>query len=127
MFWVPSCLPATASAERPSLTGRFPLPYLCRRILDRFDNVDIPRAPAQIAGDGPADLLFSRGRVVLQEGIAGHEHPRCAEATLQTMLLPEPFLDRMQLPMLLQAFYRQHVAPIGLDREERTGFDRFAI
>src|SRR5438552_15515866 len=103
------------------------MPYLLRRILDRFDNVDIPRAPAQIAGDGPADLLFGRGNVVLQERIASHEHPRRAEATLQTVLLPEPFLDGMQLSVLLQAFHRQHVASIGLDSEERAGFDWFAI
>src|SRR5215831_690611 len=119
--------PATASAERPSLTGRFPPPYLLRRILHRFDNVDIPRAPAQIAGDGPADLLFGWCSVVLQKRIAGHEHARCAEATLQTVLLPEPFLDGMQLSILLQAFHRQHIAPISLDGEERTGFDWFAI
>jgi hypothetical protein len=33
----------------------------------------------------------------------------------------------MQLPMLLQTFHRQYVAPIGLNSEERTGFDGFAI
>src|SRR5262249_28499890 len=119
--------PATASAERRQFNGAPSLPYLLRRILDRFDNVDIPRAPAQIAGDGPADLLFGRGGIMLQERIAGHEHARGAEATLQTVLLPEPFLDRMQLPILLQAFHRQHIASIGLDSEERAGFDWLAI
>src|SRR5262249_43462532 len=74
----------------------------CGGVLDRFHDVDVPGAAAQVPGDRVADLGFRRIRVASEQRDAGHHHPRRAVAALQAVLLPEPFLDRMQRAALLE-------------------------
>src|SRR5262245_16948949 len=85
------------------------------RVLDRLDDVDVARATAQVPGDRVADLVLARARVLLEVRVAGHEHAGRAVAALEAVLLHEPFLDRVELAVLLEPLDRHEGAPIGLD------------
>src|SRR6266513_4577409 len=56
------------------------------RALDRFDDVHIAGAAAQIALDRLADLLLARVRIRTQQRRRAHQHPRCAIAALQRVV-----------------------------------------
>src|SRR4029077_8840932 len=85
---------------------------LLGRVLDGFDDVDIAGAAAEIAGDRLADLRLARIGVLLQEGVAGQHHAGRAVAALEAMLLPEAFLDRMELAVLGEPFDGHHLAAV---------------
>src|SRR5262245_54866634 len=76
---------------------------LAGRVLNRLDDVDVTRAAAQVPGDSVPDLVLARARVLLEVRIARHQHARRAVAALEPVLLHEPFLDRMELAVLLAA------------------------
>src|SRR5688572_10994938 len=63
--------------------------------LDGLDDVVIPGAAAEVAFQLMPDLLFGGVRRAVEDLPGGEDHARCAEATLQTVLLPEALLDRM--------------------------------
>src|ERR1700746_1670906 len=98
----------------PSLRHALAFAKLFRCELHRFDNVLIAGAAAQIAGDTPADLLVSRISVLLQQGISREQHSRSAEAALQSVLLLESLLQRMELAILHETFHREQLAAICL-------------
>ena len=43
------------------------------------------------------------------------------------MLLPKPFLNRMELPILFQPFDGADLTPVRLDRKESAGLDRLSV
>src|SRR5580704_9106979 len=63
----------------------------------RLDDVLVARAAAQAARQRPPDVLLGRVRVLIQALLGGHHHARGAEAALQSVLLPEALLQRVQL------------------------------
>jgi hypothetical protein len=65
--------------------------------------------------------------MVFQKGCGGHHHAGRAKPTLQTMLLPEPFLNRVQRAIPLQPFDGDNLSPIRLNGEKATGLDGLAI
>src|SRR5215471_15853973 len=67
--------------------------------LDCLDDVHVAGAATQISGNRLPDLRFARILVLGQQRAAGHHHPRGAVAALQPVLLPEPLLDWMELPV----------------------------
>src|SRR5579859_989561 len=73
-----------------------------RPVLNGFDDVDIPGAAAQIAGDTAPDLCFGRTRIGGQQRLRTEQHARRTEPALQAVLLEEPFLQGVQLPVLLE-------------------------
>src|SRR6478736_10068108 len=70
--------------------------HLGRRLLDRLDDVHVPRAAAQVAADPPADLLLGRVGVLTEQPGRLHDHSRRAEAALQAVLVPERLLEWMK-------------------------------
>src|SRR5215217_1735585 len=117
--------PISVTTRLPSLPCR--RAHLLRGGLDRLDDVDIPGAATEVAGDRLTDLQLGRTRVARQQRDARHHHARRAEAALESVLLPEPFLDRVELPILLQSLHRLNLPPIRLNREDRTGLHRSSI
>src|SRR5260370_13364781 len=101
--------------------------HLFSSILDSTHDVLIACAAADIALETFAYLVFSRVRVVLEQLIRGHNHPRRAEATLQAVLLPEAFLDRMQAALRSQSLNRGHFTAISLHRQHRARLDGIAV
>src|ERR1700692_4852764 len=88
-------------------------------VLHRLDDVDVAGAAAEVAGDRFADLQLARIRVLLEERAARHQHSRRAIAALQAVLLPEAFLHRVELAVLLEPFDRRDLVAVGLHREHR--------
>src|SRR5262249_17753632 len=99
-----------------------------RGILDRFDDVLVSGAPAQVAFEAvPYRAVVRVG--VLGEQVDGlHDHAWRAEAALQRVVVAERLLDGVQRPVGWgQAFYGHDVAAIGLYGEHRAGFDAVPV
>src|SRR5258705_3127969 len=96
-------------------------------MVDGLDDVHVARAPAEVAGDGPADLVLGRRRVLLEKRVAGHQHAGRAVAALQPVLGHEALLQRVELPVLLQPLHGHDLAPVGLDGEHGARLDRAAV
>src|SRR5215204_1114765 len=92
------------------------------RRANRLHDALIPGAAAEVARDGLPDLLLAR-LARLHEEIEGRQHKaRGTKAALQTVLVPEGLLDRMQGPRSgSQAFYGQYFGPVGLRRVDDAG------
>src|SRR2546430_640239 len=94
------------------------------RGLDGLDDVHVTRAPAEVAGDRPPDVVLGGIGRLLQERGPGEHHARGAEAALQPVLLLERRLDRVELPVGRQPLHRCDRAPIRLDPEQGAGLHR---
>src|SRR3989441_4316931 len=100
------------------------LPLRARRVLDRLDDVHVASAAAEVAGDRLPYLELARVRVRRDERGRRHHHSRRAEAALETVLLVEAFLHRVQLAILLETLDRRHGGLVGLHREEGARLHR---
>src|ERR1700674_780927 len=95
--------------------------------LHRLDDVHVARAPAEVAFQALADLVLRRVRVLLQEVGRGHDETGRAVAALQTVLVPERLLERVELPIFGHALNRGQLLALGLDGEHRAALDRLAV
>src|SRR5207247_5405644 len=87
------------------------------------DDVLIPGAPAEVAGQPRPDLLFV-GIGVRREQFAHREQePRGTEPALKGMLLVEGLLDWMQFAIRGQPLHRGQFVALGLYREQQAGPD----
>src|ERR1043166_2739918 len=94
---------------------------------DRLDDVLVAGAAAEGALQGVADLLLVRRGVGRQEIRGAHDDPRGAEPALETVLLPERLLERMQCARRSESLDGRYLVPVGLHREHGTALDRFPI
>src|SRR3989440_2617338 len=100
---------------------------LGRRPQHGFDDVLVAGAAAQVAGQRPADVLLGGVGVLLEQRLGRHHHARRAEPALQPVLLPEAFLQRVQLAGGGQALDGADLVPVGLDSQHRAGLDRAPV
>src|SRR3954463_4104270 len=99
----------------------------CRRA-DRADDVLVARAAAEVSLQAAPDVLVGELAVALPDQVDRvHDHPWRAEAALQAVVLPEGLLHGVQLSVLRDALDRGDRRPVGLDGEQRAGFDRAAV
>src|SRR5574343_195264 len=82
-------------------------------VLHRLDDVLVAGAAAQVAAHAHADFGFARVGVLLQEAVGAHEHAGGAETALQTMLLVEDLLDRVQHALVGEALDGEHLTAIA--------------
>src|ERR1700740_66519 len=82
-------------------------PQLGGGVAHRLDDVHVAGAAAEVARDRLPDLRLAGMGVRLQQRITGHQHARRAVAALQAVLLPEAFLDGMELAVLLEPLDRR--------------------
>ena len=68
-----------------------------RRLEDRLYNILVARAPAQVPRDSPPHLLLCGIWILFQKPVHLHDDSRGAESTLQPMIIPKFFLERMSL------------------------------
>src|SRR5579864_4269549 len=97
--------------------------HLRGAVLDSFDDVDVAGAAAQVARNAAANVGLRRIWIGREQRLGDHQHARRAEATLQSVLLPEALLQRVELRALGQALNSLYVRPVRLDSEERARFD----
>lgn len=57
--------------------------------MDRFNNIDISGAAAQIARQNLADSLLAGIGLLRQQRVRGSQEPGCAETALECMVLAE--------------------------------------
>src|SRR5688572_26109807 len=115
--------------EEPMIPGMDSTPFLAGAGdgFYGFDDVVVPGAAAKVALQALANLLLRRVRIVGEEPDRGEDHPRCAVTALQTVVVPERLLQRMELAVGRQTLDRRHRASFGLERELRARLDRQAI
>ena len=65
--------------------------------------------------------------VALEQVSGSHDHAGGAEATLETMLLPETLLERMHLTLGGQAFDGCYFGTMALDGQDRARLDTLAV
>ena len=94
---------------------------------DRFDDVLVAGAAAQIAGKTFADVVVRGERIFSQQIGRRHQHARRAESALQGMMLVKRFLQRIHLPDAAEAFDRLDAAAVGLHREHQAGARAVAV
>src|SRR5262245_7021211 len=74
-----------------------------------------------------ADVSFGWIRVPPEESNARHHHPRRAVAALQSVFLPETFLNRMKFAVLFEPFDSTDFATVRLHGEDGAGLHGLAI
>jgi hypothetical protein len=87
----------------------------------------ISGAAANIAFQSFADFLFRGIGVPIENLLGRHDHTRRTEPALQSVLVPEGFLDSMELPVGGQALDRKNVRAVGLNSEHGATFYGFAV
>jgi len=97
------------------------------RVLDRFNDLHVAGAHAQIASQRFANFRFGWIGIALQKCMARHYHARRAVTALKSVVLDECFLDGTQFTVFCETFDRCDFTPIRLHREMKTGFYDFAI
>src|SRR5262249_57602960 len=90
------------------------LTHLVAGVLDGLDDVDVARAAAEVARDRMPNLGLARVGILLQQRGRRHHHARCAEATLQPVLLEEALLHGAQLTVALQPLNGAYPAALHL-------------
>src|SRR5690242_10138705 len=96
-------------------------------ILYRAYNILISSAAADIAFETFTYLSFGGIRIVFEQLIRSHDHPRSAKAALETMLLPETFLNGMQTTLWGESFNCCHFTSIYLYGKNCACFGGLAI
>ncbi len=94
---------------------------------DCLDDVLVAGAAAEVAGQCPANLVLRRVGVPLEQGLGRHHHAGRAEAALESVLLLEALLDRMQLARGGQTLDRLDLVAIRLHREHRAALDGASV
>src|SRR5262245_2509472 len=111
----------------PKMREAMGLPrHLSRRLLDGGDDVLVARAAAVVPLQPVADLGLAGLGVPLEDVAGGQDHPGGAEAALEAVLLPEGFLEGVELAVG-QALDRGHARPVRLDGEHRAGLHGLTV
>ena len=98
-----------------------------RRRSHRVHDVLISGAAAQVAVQAVPDLLLAGIGIALQDLLGDHDHARRTETALQSVLVPEGFLDLVQLAVGGHTFDGQDLRAVGLDREHGAALDGLAV
>src|SRR5262249_39448008 len=109
--------------------SRAPEPPSCalRGQADGVEDLRVPGAPAQVAGEGLADLVLARVRAAGEEVRRGHDQPGRAEAALDRARRHEGLLNRVQLAVRRQALDRHDLVSIRLRGEHETRADELPV
>src|SRR5689334_14079560 len=67
-------------------------------------DVLVAGATAEVSFEAVADLVVSRVRIALEQLLRGHDHAGRAVSALEAVLIPEGFLDGMQVAVDSEAF-----------------------
>jgi hypothetical protein len=92
-----------------------------------FNEVLIAGATTDVSSDALPNFAIRGLRIVAQKLQSAEKHSWSAKPTLQSMVLPESFLQRMEFTHFRQTFNGRHFRPIGLNSEDETRADGLAI
>src|SRR5436190_2834193 len=107
---------------------RAPAPQVLRRRLDRLDDELVARAPTEVARDPAADLRLAGSGIVGQQLQRGEHHAGRTIPALQTLVLHERLLNRVQLLRAgAQPLDGRDLAPVGVRRENAARLHRLPV
>ena len=95
--------------------------------LDRFEDLDVAGAAAEIAGERFLDLLAARLRVVLQERPGGQEKSGRAISALRGAQVREGLLEWMEPARVRHPLDGLDFSPFAFEPEVEAGEDRLAV
>ena len=98
-----------------------------RRDLDRSDDRSVPRAPADVARQRLRDVAAVRCRVVIEERLREHRHPRRAVAALECVGVQERLLQRVQSLRRRETLEGGHALPGDVLDRQQAGQHRLVI
>src|SRR6185312_5004234 len=102
--------------------------HLARALGDRLDDVVVAGAAANVAFESVTDRRLVEIRTFpIDEVDRGHDHSRRAEAALQTVIVLEGLLHRVQLAALSEALDCGHLRAVAARRQHRACLDRAAV
>jgi hypothetical protein len=101
--------------------------HLAGGVLNRFDDVLVAGAAAQIPFEPVANLVHAGIGIPIEYLRGGHDHSRRAVTALQTVLLPESFLHGMQISVCGHAFNGCDAGAISLNGKHRARLYGHAI
>src|SRR5687768_6205770 len=111
---------ARPSTRRRGLPSTFML-HPPRRLFDRFENLLVAGAAAQVSRDGLLDPLPGRILLMLEQRLRGHQDAGGAVAALRGAEVGKGGLQRVQLGAAGQAFHRVDGAAGALHGEHQAG------
>src|SRR5262245_12375580 len=95
--------------------------------LHGLEDLEVARAPAEVAREALADLVARRGRRVVEQGLRRAEEPRRAVAALGGVQIRERLLERVRSRRPREPLDRRDLAPLALEAEEQAREDRHAV
>src|SRR5262250_3379826 len=98
-----------------------------RHLGDRLDHLGVARTSAQVAGDGVADVVLGRLRVLRQQGGGGHEHTGDTEPTLRHAVAHERLLHGDERAAAREPLDGGHGAATRLHRKHEAAGNQLAI
>src|SRR5205085_1333797 len=114
--------PGSHCRRRRSRTRASDRPPARAGLLDRVENVVVAAAPADVAGHGLADLLVGARVPVPDHRDRGHDLAGRAEAALETVVLDERLLHRVQLLTVpRETFDRGDLLAVDRSHEGQAG------
>src|SRR5712692_7721923 len=84
-------------------------------------------APAKVPIHLLDDRVAGGVRLLLEQGPGVHDHARRAVAALESAMLHEGLLQRVQLSVAFEAFDRHDVLPLHAGEVDLTGAHRLAV
>src|ERR1041384_82586 len=115
-------------AKRQTLiTGCGLISHLSGGVLNGFDDVLIAGAAAQIPFKSMTNIVNARIGIAIEQLSRSHDHSRRTIAALQAVLLPETFLDRVEIAAGCHAFNRSHAGAVCLYGEHRARLNRLTV
>ena len=94
---------------------------------DRFKDLQVTRAAAEISGECFADLVARWMRILVEQSFRGNENGWSAIAALRGAEISESFLQRMQCAVRAQTLYGLDFSSVAFDGQKEARENRFAI
>src|SRR5262249_61158326 len=97
------------------------------RELDRFEDLDVPGAAAEIPGECFLDLIAARLRVLLEQRLRGQKKPRRTVPALRRSQVREGLLGRMEPARIRHPLDGSDGFSLALEAEVETGEHRLSV
>src|SRR6476619_7915947 len=97
------------------------------RPLHRTHDRGVAGAPADLAGDGLADLVLGRVGIAVEQRASGDHHAGRAEPALQSVTLHEPLLDGVEPAVNFETLDCADAVTGRHSSEHRAGMHGFAV
>src|ERR1044072_7108667 len=103
------------------MSKRFFISQPRRGVLDRFGDLLVSGAAAQVAGGRLADLVAAGIGIAVEQRLGGHDHARRAVAALRAAEVGERRLQWVEVRSARESLDRLDPAPLAVEGERQAG------